>query len=145
MALAVHRHADAVEEGAEHDDDLGVVPAHPVVAHHRRLDVVLRQLAQQLQRDVRDDLDVHPRVVVDLEALDRVHVRDVPPRLDLRVLVDPVDERRELAVRARRHLDPHLRDRLGGRQTGLFLRLLGDRILDPLLGLLVELGHESRA
>ena len=40
------------------------------------------------------------------------------------------------------HLDPHLRHRLGGRQMGLFLRLLGDRILDPLLGLLVELGHE---
>ena len=88
------------------------------------LDMVLRQLAEQLQRDVRDDLDVHPRVVVDLEALDCVDVRDVPPGLHLRVLVDALDERRELAIRPRRHLDPHLRHRLGGRQMGLFLRLI---------------------
>ena len=138
-------HADAVEEGAEDDDDLGVVAGHPVVADQRGLDVVLRELAEQLERDVRDDLDVHPGVVVDLEALDRVHVRDVPPGFHLVVLVDPLHECRELAVRARRDLDPHLRDRLGGRQAGLFLRLFGDRILDPLLGLLVELGHECRA
>jgi hypothetical protein len=124
VTLAVHRHPDAVEKSAEHDDDLGVVSAHPVIANHRGLDVVLRQLAEQLQRDVRDDLDVHPRVVVDLEALDCVDVRDVPPRLHLRVLVDALDERRELAIRPRRHLDPHLRHRLSGRQMGLFLRLL---------------------
>ena len=68
MAVAVHRHPDAVQERAERDDDLGVVLAHPVVADDRRLDAVLRELAQQLERDVRDDLDVHPRVVVDLHA-----------------------------------------------------------------------------
>jgi hypothetical protein len=84
-------------------------------------------------------------VVVDLEPLHGVDVRDVPPGLDLLVLVDAVDECRELAVRARGYLDPHLRDCLGRRQTGLFLRLLGDRIVDPLLRLLVELGHEARA
>ena len=79
VAVAVHRHADAVGERGQHDDDLGVVLRHAVVGHHRRLDPVLGQLPQQLQRDVRDDLDVHPGVVVDLHPRDRVDVRDVPP------------------------------------------------------------------
>ena len=35
-------------------------------------------------------------VVVDLQSLDRVHVRDVPPRLELRVGVDAVDQDAEL-------------------------------------------------
>ena len=122
----------------EHDDDLGVLLRHPVVGDHRRLDVVLRQLAQQLQRDVRDDLDVHPGVVVDPHPRDRVDVRDVPPRLQLLVVVDPLDERPELAVAAHRHVDPHARDRLGGREPRLLLGLRGDRVLDDLLGLRVD-------
>ena len=121
VPLAVHGHADAVQQRAEDDDDLGVVARHPVVAHERRLDAVLRQLAQELERDVRDDLDVHPRVVVDLHAHDGVDVRDVPPRLQLLVVVDALDQRAQLAVAAHRHVDPHLLDRLGGRQPRLAL------------------------
>ena len=83
MATPVHRHADAVHERRQHDDHLGILVRHPVVAHHRRLDAVPRRLPQQLERDVGDDLDVHPRVVVDLHPDDGVHVRDVPPRLQL--------------------------------------------------------------
>ena len=85
MAVPVHRHADAVEERGERDDHLGVVLLEPEVAHRGGLDLVLRQLAQELERDVGDDLDVHPRVVVDLHPDDRVHVRDVPPALELLV------------------------------------------------------------
>ena len=134
----MHGHADAVRERRERDDDLGVVVRHPVVADHRRLDAVLRELAQQLERDVRDDLDVHPRVVVDLHPHDRVHVRDVPPALELPVCVDALDQRAQLAVPAHRHADPHRVDRLGGRQARLALGLGRDRVLDPLLGFLVE-------
>ena len=64
-------------------------------------------------------------------------------RLDLLVLVDPVDERGELAVRARRHVDAHLRDRFARRQAGLSLGLLGDRLVDALLGLGVELDTKA--
>ena len=132
VAVAVDRHADAVQERAEHDDDLGVVLLEPVVADEARLDAVLRQLAQQLERDVRDDLDVHPGVVVDLHPRDRVHVRDVPPALELVVGVDALDQRAELAVAADRDVDPHPRDRLGRRQARLALGLGVDRLLDPL-------------
>ena len=60
VALAVHRHADAMRQRRQRDDHLGVVARVAVVANDVRLDAVLRQLAQQLERDVRDDLDVHP-------------------------------------------------------------------------------------
>ena len=138
MAVPVDRHADAVGERGERDDDLGVVARHAVVANDRRLDVVLRQLAQELERDVRDDLDVHPGVVVDLHARDRVHVRDVPPALELLVLVHALDQRPELAVAAHRHVDPHALDRLGGREPALLLGLRGDGLVDPVGGLLVR-------
>ena len=108
-----------------------------------RLDAVLRELAEELERDVRDDLDVHPGVVVDLHPGDRVDVRDVPPALELVVGVDALDQRAELAVAADRDVDLHPRDRLGGRQAGLVLGLGVDRLLDPLGGLLVESSRPS--
>jgi hypothetical protein len=39
------------------------------------------------------------------------------------------------------HADAHLGDGLRGREPGLLLGLLGDRLVDPLLGFFVELGH----
>ena len=109
MAVAVDGHADAVQQRAEHDHDLGVLALHPVVLDHRRLDAALGQDAQEPQADVGHDLDVHPGVVVDPEPLDRVHVRDVPPRLQAVVGVDALEQRAQLAVPLRRNLDPHLR------------------------------------
>ena len=138
VPLAVDRHADVVQERAEDDHDLGIVVRHVEVADDRRLDVVLGQLAQELQRDVRDDLDVHPGVVVDLHAHGRVHVRDVPPTLQPPVRVHPLEQRAELPVGALGRVDAHLLDRLGGREPRLLLGLLRDRLLDPLFGLLVE-------
>ena len=73
---------------------------------------MLRELAEQLQRDVRDDLDVHPRVVVDLHAEDGVDIRRVPPALELPVAVDAFEQRPQLPVPADRHVDPHLLDGL---------------------------------
>ena len=90
----------------------------------------LVELAQELERDVRDDLDVHPGVVVDLHPGDGVHVRDVPPGLELVVAVDAADHAAELLVAADGHVDPHPRDRLGGRQPGLALGLRRDRVDD---------------
>ena len=129
VAVAVHRHADAVGERGQRDDHLGVRHLHPVVGDHRRLDPVLGQLAQELERDVRDDLDVHPGVVVDLETGHGVDVRDVPPALQLVVAVHAPDQPAELLVAAHRDVDPHARDRLGGREPGLALGFDGDR--DP--------------
>ena len=114
------------------DHDLRVVLRHPVVAHDVRLDAVLRELAEELERDVRDDLDVHPRVVVDLHPDDRVHVRDVPPALELAVRVRPLDDAAELAVRALRDADAHAVDGLRGGEPGIALRLVGRGRLDPL-------------
>ena len=60
VTVAVDGHADAMQKRAEGDHDLGVLPLEAEIVHERRLDAVLRQLTQELQRDVGDDLDVHP-------------------------------------------------------------------------------------
>jgi hypothetical protein len=57
------------------------------------------------QRDVDDDLDVDPGVVRHPEPV-RGHLGGVPPGLELVVLVDGVEQSLELAVPARRRLDP---------------------------------------
>ena len=127
-----------MEQRAERDHDFRIVALEPVVGDDRGLDAVLRELPQELECDVRDDLDVNPGVVVDLHPSDRVDVRDVPPGLQLLVLVDPFEQRPKLAVPARRNLEPHPLHGLGGRQPGVFLGLLGDRLLDPFLRFFVE-------
>ena len=144
VPLAVDGHADAVQQRTEHDHDLGVVALEAVVRDHRRLDAALREQPEQAERDVGHDLDVNPGVVVDPEPLDGVHVRDVPPRLEPVVGVDPLQQRPQLAVSLRRDLDAHLRDGLGRRETRLALGLLRSRLVDPLTELLVELRHGSR-
>ena len=138
VTLAVDGHADAVQQRSERDGDLGVVGLESVVADERGLHVVLGQEAQEPQRDVRHDLDVHPGVVVDLEPHGGVHVRHMPPALELVVGVRPLDQRPQLAVAPGGDVDSHLGDGLRRRQSGLPLRLVRDRLLDPLLGLLVE-------
>ena len=92
---------------------------------------------------LRDDLDVHPGVVVDLHPHDRVHVGDVPPALELLVRLDALHQPAQLAVAAHRQVDVHLLDRLRGRQPGLAHRLLGDGLGDPLLGFGVERHAET--
>jgi hypothetical protein len=104
--------------------------------------VVLRQLAQELERDVGDDLDMHPRVVIDAEPRHRVHVCDVPPRLQLVVGVDALEDPPQLPVAPDGDVQSHLRDGLGRRQAGLSLGLGRDRLFDSLLGLAVE-RHDS--
>ena len=141
VAVAVHGHADAVEKRGEDDHDLGVLLLHPVVGDERRPDVALDELAQELERDVGHDLDVDPGVVVDPEALDGVHVRDVPPGFQRRVLVRAPEEPPEPRVAARGHVQPHLRDRVLGAEPGLALRLVRDGVLDPLADLGLEIGH----
>jgi hypothetical protein len=113
----------------------------PEVLHRRGLDAVLGQLAQELERDVGDDLDVHPRVVVDLHPHDRVDVRDVPPALQLLVLVDALEQLAELPVAADREVDVHLLDRLRRAQACLADRLSRDGLVDSLLGLLVQIHY----
>ena len=119
MIAPVDRHADVVQQHGEDDDDLRVVGRHAVVTLRGRLHAVLHEESQELERDVRDDLDVHPRVVVDLQPEDGVHVGDVPPRLDLRVRVDPLEHATELSVPARGHAQLHRLDRLGRREPRL--------------------------
>jgi hypothetical protein len=77
-------------------------------------------------------------MVVDLEALDRVHVRHVPPAFELIVGVDALEQRRQLAVRARRYVDLYLRDRFGRGEARLALGLVGDRLVDSLLRLGIQ-------
>ncbi len=79
---------------------------------------MLRELPEQLQRDVRDDLDVHPGVVVDLEARDGIHVRDMPPGLDLVVRFDPLEEPPELSIATSRDAEVHRGDSLGRAEQG---------------------------
>ena len=119
MVAPVYRHADVVQERRENHDDLGVVGSHAVVALEGRLHVVLHEETQEPERDVRDDLDVHPGVVVDLEPEDRIHVGHVPPRLDLRIRVDPLEHAAELSVPARGNAQLHRLDRLRGREQRL--------------------------
>ena len=140
VSLAVHGHADAMGERGQRYDHLGVVARHAVVGDHRRLDAVLRQLAEELERDVRDDLDVHPRVIVDLHPCDRVDVRDVPPALQLIVAVDALENVPELAVRPLGNTDAHLAHRLGGSEPHLARGLSRDGVVDPLAHLRIQLG-----
>ena len=79
-----------------------------------------------------------------LEAEHRVHVRHVPPRLELVVGVDPLDQLAELAVGAHRHPDPHPGDRLRGREPGLALGLGGGGQLERLAALRLR-GHQASA
>ena len=62
---------------------------------------------------------MHPGVIVDLEALDRIDVRSVPPRFQLTVVVHSLQQLAQLAVGSVRRLDAHLSDRLARRQLGL--------------------------
>jgi hypothetical protein len=75
-----------------------------VIGHHRRRDAAAEEQPRQAERDVRHDLDVDPRVVGEAEALG-VDAGHVPPRLDLRVAVDRVEQLLELAVAARGRAD----------------------------------------
>jgi hypothetical protein len=54
------------------------------------------------------------------------------------VRVDPLEQRAELPVRALGRADAHLVDRRVRCKSCLLLRLVGDGLIDPLLGLLVE-------
>jgi hypothetical protein len=113
---------------AARKDHLGVLLGHPVVAHHPGLDAGAAQLAQQLQADVGHDLDVHPRVVVDLQPGDGIDVGGVPERLQRRVVIGPVDHVAECAVAAGRQRDAHVPDGLGGRHAGAALGAHADRL-----------------
>jgi hypothetical protein len=110
---AVDRHPDAVEERGGRDGDLGVALAHAVVGDHRRRDAAAEEQPCQAQRDVRDDLDVNPRVVGEPQPLS-VDAGHVPPRLDLRVAVDRVEQLLELAVAARGRADVDVRQGVAG-------------------------------
>ena len=99
---------------------------------------MLRELAQELERDVGDDLDVHPGVVVDLQADDRVDVRHVPPALQLAVGVRALEDPPELAVAPVREADPHVLDRLGRREPCLAYGIRGGGLLDPRFDLRIE-------
>jgi hypothetical protein len=79
-------------------------------------------------------------VVVDLHPDDRVHVRRVPPRLHLAILVHPFEQLAQLAVAAHREVDVHLLDRLRRREPRLAHGFGRDGLLDPLLRLRVERG-----
>ena len=72
------------------------------------------------------------------QADDRVDVRDVPPALELAVGVRALEDAPELAVAAVREADPHVLDRLGGREASLANGVRGDGLLDARLGLGVE-------
>jgi hypothetical protein len=144
VPVAVDGHADAVQQRPEQHDDLGVLLLHVVVLDHRRLDAAFGEDAEEPQADVGHDLDVHPGMVVDPEALDGIHVRDVPEGLEPVVGVDALEQRAQLAAPLGRNLDPHLRDRLGRREARFALGLGGSRLVDPLPKLLVELRHGSR-
>ena len=57
--------------------------------------------------------------------------------------VPAVEHLAQRPVRPHRHADAHLRDRFPGRQPDLALGLGGHRLLDPLLGLLVDFHGQS--
>ena len=61
--------------------------------------------------------------------------------LHLLVVVDALEQLPQLAVAAHGQVDPHLLDRLRRGEPRLADGLLRDRLVDPLLGLLVEVGH----
>ena len=69
---------------------------------------------------------------------------DVPPALQLAVGVRALEDAPELAVAAVREADPHVLDRLGGREPCLANGVRGGGLLDPRLDLRIE-RHASAA
>ena len=102
VVLAVDRHAHAVQQAGGGDHHLGVALAQPEVGGHARHHAAAEQQPGQAQRDVEHDLDVHPGVVAHAQPARGVDRRDVPPRLDLVVVVDRLEQRLEPPVAARR-------------------------------------------
>ena len=133
-----------MRQRGQRDDHLGVGLGHAVVGDHRRLDPALRELAQKLQRDVRHDLDVHPGVIVDLHPGDRIHVRDVPPALDLVVAIDAADQAAKLLVLPHRDVDSHAGDCLDRSQARFALGLARPGLLDLDFEVRLELGIRLR-
>ena len=84
---------------------------HSEVADDGRLDAALGEQAQNAQRDVGHDLDVHPAVVGHAQALGRVDAGDVPPGLELLVGVGVLDQPVELAISPRRDVNVDCGDR----------------------------------
>ena len=100
MVDAVDRHADAVQQRGAGDDDLRVAHLQAVVGDDARRHAAREQQPRQPQRHVQHDLDVHPRVVGHVQALG-VDAGGVPPRLDLQVGVDGVEQLLQAPVAAR--------------------------------------------
>ena len=84
------------------DHDLGVALGEPVVGDDARLDAAAEQQPREAQRDVRDDLDVDPRVVGHPQPLGVDRRRRATSALTCVVGVDGVEQRLEPAVAARR-------------------------------------------
>ena len=97
------------------DHHLGVGRLHRVVGLDRRGHAGAVQQAEDPQRAVEHDLQVHPGVVAHAEAL-RGHLLGVPARLQLVAGVGRREQARELAVALARRVDLHRRDRLARRQ-----------------------------
>jgi hypothetical protein len=108
---AVDRHARVVEQAAGGDYHLGVARLHVVIGDHRRIHPAPVEQAEQAQRDVQHDPNVHPRVIGHPQAVGRDLLR-MPPGLELQVGVRRVQEGLELAVAARGHPDLHRLDGL---------------------------------
>ena len=133
---AVDRHAGVVEHAAGGDHHLRVVRAHPVGAHHGRLDPGALQQPEDPQRDVEHDPHVHPRVVGHAEPL-RVHLLHVPPAAQALVGVGGGQELLQPAVPAQGSADLHLRQlhaaRVAGATAGTSRTTLGVWLTEPLV------------
>ena len=138
VPVTVDRHADAVGERRERDDHFGVVVGHAVVGDDGRLDVVLRQLAEELQRDVGDDLDVNPGVVVDLHPATAFTFETCHHALSCLSSFTRSITVRSLRLPRTGTLIFIRSIGFGGRQRRFVLGLRGDGLVDPLSRFLVD-------
>ena len=116
VAAPVDRHPDAVQQAPQRDDDLGVLVASSRSRAPCPAPRPARRGRAAASGRCSHDLDVHPRVVVDLHPAHRVHVRDVPPGASAghrRWRASTTS--RSMRLPRARAADPHRRDGLGGR------------------------------
>jgi hypothetical protein len=63
-----------------------------VIDDNTRLNTLIHEQPEQLQSDIRDDLDMDRSVIAHAQPLDSVDVGNLPEGVELVISIHPVDE-----------------------------------------------------
>jgi hypothetical protein len=92
MIDTVDGHPDVMDKRRKDDDNLGVLNRQTVIDDNTRLNTLIHEQPEQLQSDIRDDLDMDRSVIAHAQPLDSVDVGNLPEGVELVISIHPVDE-----------------------------------------------------